>query len=157
MNKCKKCQKITKNPKFCSRSCAISFNNKLAPKRKPEGRCKTCNKLITKQNTYCTDCTPRCRNLDTMTIGEYRNKNSVRNKHRSWLHAHIRSLARTKYKKELTGPCENCGYTLHVECCHIKPLHSFEDSILVSEVNDKSNILILCRNCHWEFDNGYLS
>ena len=33
MNICFNCQKETINSKFCSRSCANSYNNKLKPKR----------------------------------------------------------------------------------------------------------------------------
>lgn len=37
---CEHCGKLTKNPRFCDRSCAASFNNAKAPKRKPEHSCK---------------------------------------------------------------------------------------------------------------------
>ena len=62
----------------------------------------------------------------------------------------IRGRARTQYKH--IKVCEHCGYSKHVEVCHIKPISSFSDDSLVSEVNDRSNIKILCPNCHWEFD-----
>ena len=32
-------------------------------------------------------------------------------------------------------------------------IHSFNENSLVSEVNDISNLIPLCPNCHWEFDN----
>ena len=44
----------------------------------------------------------------------------------------------------------------HVELCHIKPIASFKDSALLSEVNSKNNIVQLCPNCHWELDHGIL-
>lgn len=56
MNKCLTCNKSTKNPKFCSRNCAAITNNKLVPKRKPEGKCVVCNCVILKQNKYCGTC-----------------------------------------------------------------------------------------------------
>jgi hypothetical protein len=31
--KCVNCDKLTDNPKFCSRSCGISYNNRIKPKR----------------------------------------------------------------------------------------------------------------------------
>lgn len=49
----------------------------------------------------------------------------------------------------------SCGYDKHVEVCHIKPISEYDLDIKVSEINHKSNIHILCPNCHWEFDNGF--
>lgn len=62
----------------------------------------------------------------------------------------IRGRARNMYK-HITS-CQFCGYNKHVEVCHIKPIHTFSEDTLISVVNDPSNILVLCRNCHWEFD-----
>lgn len=62
----------------------------------------------------------------------------------------IRGRARSQYKH--IKNCEHCGYNKHVEVCHIRPISDFPDDALISEVNDRSNIKILCPNCHWEFD-----
>lgn len=52
--------------------------------------------------------------------------------------------------------CCICGYDKHVEIAHLKPIHSFPKESLLSEVNDASNLMYLCPNCHWEQDNGLL-
>ena len=65
----------------------------------------------------------------------------------------IRRSARYEFR-HLTV-CEGCGYDKHVEMCHIKPLTSFSLDTLVSVINDRSNIKVLCPNCHWEFDNHH--
>jgi hypothetical protein len=39
---CANCDKITTNPKFCSRSCSVSFTNKTHPKRIKEIKSKNC-------------------------------------------------------------------------------------------------------------------
>ena len=65
----------------------------------------------------------------------------------------VRGRARNQYKH--IKICQHCGYDKHVEVCHIKPIHSFPEDTLVSIINDKSNILILCPNCHWEHDRQY--
>lgn len=44
------------NRKFCGSSCAATFNNRITPKRGPEGECKECKAEIPKRWTYCTDC-----------------------------------------------------------------------------------------------------
>jgi hypothetical protein len=43
--KCVNCDKLTDNPKFCSRSCGVSYNNKAKPKRTKRVKfCLFCNK-----------------------------------------------------------------------------------------------------------------
>ena len=49
-----------------------------------------------------------------------------------------------------------CGYDKHVECCHIKAVSDFPDTALLGEVNAPGNLVLLCRNCHWELDHGLL-
>lgn len=48
--------------------------------------------------------------------------------------------------------CQNCGYSKHVEVCHIKPVSKFPDTAKLDEVNNITNLLLLCPNCHYEFD-----
>ena len=60
------------------------------------------------------------------------------------------------YNKDLPKACQKCSYDKHVELCHIKPINSFDDSATVGEINDPKNLLVLCPNHHWEFDNGIL-
>jgi predicted HNH restriction endonuclease len=40
--------------------------------------------------------------------------------------------------------------------CHIKPISSFEETVYLSVINSQDNLVLLCPNCHWEFDNGHL-
>ena len=56
--KCLQCKSETSNPKFCSRSCAATFNNLSgqANRRKPEGSCRECSKAITTRKTWCDEC-----------------------------------------------------------------------------------------------------
>lgn len=49
--------KKTKN-NFCTRSCAATFNNLQAPKRKPEGSCKSCGEVISTARKFCLACSP---------------------------------------------------------------------------------------------------
>ena len=44
--------------------------------------------------------------------------------------------------------CKICGYDKHVHVCHIKPIASFSQETKISTVNDISNLVILCPNCH---------
>lgn len=56
--KCTNCGTKTNNPKFCSRSCGVSYNNKIKPKRtKKMKTCTFCKKLFNSPNSdnqkYC--------------------------------------------------------------------------------------------------------
>ncbi len=52
--------------------------------------------------------------------------------------------------------CRECGYDKHFEVCHIKAISDFDPQTLITEVNKPENLVPLCPNCHWEFDNGLL-
>jgi hypothetical protein len=52
--------------------------------------------------------------------------------------------------------CEVCGYTIIVECCHIRPVKSFPPTALISEINSLSNLAALCPNHHYELDKGII-
>lgn len=39
---------------------------------------------------------------------------------------------------------------------NLKAVADFDDGTLVSEINDINNLIALCPNHHWEYDNGLL-
>lgn len=47
-------------------------------------------------------------------------------------------------------------YDKHIEIAHIKAVADFDDGTLVSEINDINNLIALCPNHHWEYDNRLL-
>lgn len=53
-------------------------------------------------------------------------------------------------------PCANCSYDLHVELAHIKSVSTYTNEVTLGEINHPSNVIQLCRNCHWEFDHNKL-
>jgi 5-methylcytosine-specific restriction endonuclease McrA len=74
------------------------------------------------------------------------------------VNAQVRDLARDIFAlANLPRVCRNCGYDKHVEICHIRSISSFPDDIPIPVVNDLSNLVALCPNCHWEFDHGLLA
>lgn len=110
-------------------------------------QCMSCGK-DTKNKKYCSrSCAAKenkkNNNVLNRTIGHYRKRSDIRN------------FAR-KYNSHLSDEsCAMCGYKLHVEICHIIALKDFPDTALISEVNHPNNLVALCPNCHWEFDNLY--
>lgn len=148
--------------KFCSKSCSAKFNNKQKIKSRP---CKFCGQIIFGRITNkkcCLDCfenykqlhsIQRLKQLQNITLLELRNKYSLNE-----YHAKIRGWSRqtySNYNKETS--CKICGYRLHCDICHIKPIADFSENTLITEVNHIDNLVSLCPNHHWEFDNKIIS
>lgn len=151
MNICIECGKPTKNKKFCSRSCSSTYNNRKKPKRQWTRTCADCDTLVNYRNKYCESCRVSRFSAKDMTIDE-----AIYKHHTSGAYSLIRSRA-VSIAKPKGKHCVNCGYDKHVEVCHIKPISTFDKSTLVSVVNNPSNLILLCPNCHWEFDHGLLN
>jgi len=146
------CTKLTTNPIFCSRSCSVSHNNRINPKRKPEHKCVKCKNPITAHRKYCDSCKPHRNDWSTVTIDEIQCRESYQKS------APIRHRARKAYRESnLPKCCAICKYDKHYEVCHRKPISDFDPSTLVSIINDISNLIGLCPNHHWELDNGLLT
>ncbi len=143
MISCYNCGIETANPKFCSRSCASITNNTSKPKRKAKmTSCISCGRTTVRRRRLCDECT-----VPDMSLQE-----AMYTKHGpASASALVRSRARS-VARDLERVCANCGYTKHVEVCHIKPISSFSLDTKLSVINDMSNLVLLCPNCHWEFD-----
>lgn len=86
-------------------------------------------------------------------------KGELFKKRKNWQSARsaIQRNARKKFFKENPNPkCIICGYSNHVEVAHIKPVSEFEENAPIEEINDINNLIGLCPNHHWEYDNGIL-
>lgn len=158
LNNCAQCGTETKNPKFCSRSCTAVYNNKIFPKRKLNKLCnkESCNNVVKSyRHVLCELHFNEQKNnkFEHKTIAQCRDFYSLKGKHKSWLNVRIRQYARLWHKDLTKLPCFKCGYNKHVELAHIKPVSSFPDDTLIKVVNSKENVIQLCPNCHWEFDN----
>jgi hypothetical protein len=149
MNKvCKNCGKETKNPSFCSQSCSTSLNNRSRTRKRAKKlyKCKVCEDIIQNRRTFCDKHIPSIVNND-LKLSE-----AIYEKlHRSNAFALVRTRARWSVRSE-PQICEKCGYSKHVEVAHIKPISDFPEDTLLSVINDRNNLMLLCPNCHWEFD-----
>lgn len=66
----------------------------------------------------------------------------------------IQRYARQTYENsDKPKSCIVCGYDKHYEVAHIKSVSEFEDDALISDINDIDNLVALCPNHHWEYDN----
>jgi hypothetical protein len=161
MKECLNCKKETKNPKFCSRSCSATYTNKTVTKKKLTRKCKKCDALALRKKRFCElHDQEEFKNkriwIEKLSIKHYCYRFLESKLHPSSKFAHIRGLCRSWHKDKTKLPCHNCGYSKHVELCHIKPISSFHEDTLIGVVNAEENIVQLCPNCHWEFDNGRL-
>ena len=142
---------------FCSHNCSATFNNKITPKKEKTKICKTCDKLIFSNKTYCPDCIKIGKHAtngqfisDRTLSEELQSKKNDANRYNG-----IRGHARSFMSKE-EQKCANCNYSLHVEVCHIKAIKDFPLNTLIKDVNSRQNLILLCRRCHWELDHNYL-
>ena len=134
--KCITCNKDTDNPRFCSKSCAAKYNNKIT-KVKPKATCVSCGNLLTKKSgkKYCSN---RCqgRLKQELINQQILNGEPVR-------HQQIR-----RYLIEQHGAkCMLCGWAKENIVTKKVPIeldHIDGDS----ENNKLSNVRLLCPNCH---------
>lgn len=153
-NYCKRCrslinvegkQKIqsVRKKKFCNRSCAASLNNSLKPKR-----LKIYKKREIKKSAFERFVASRSR-LRNITKGELLKRHGSWQGYRSTIQKDARKVFTIYGKRE----CNVCKYEKHVEIAHVKSVSSFPNSATINEINDPSNLVALCPNHHWEFDN----
>ncbi len=147
---CLCCGRETNNPKYCSRSCSVRESNKK-PKRKRSKQCKDCGTPILSPRTRCIDCYKKFWLISHRGI----RLSDLQDKAKYQISAQVRNHARTVFSNTHDErKCHLCGYDKHIEVCHIKSINSFPPDAPITEVNDPSNLVGLCPNCHWEFDNG---
>ena len=93
---------------------------------------------------FCKACRPNYGEDMTLKESIYTNNGKANT------YSLVRGRARTimSHIKE----CQKCGYDKHVEVAHIKAISIFDENTLISVINHPSNLLVLCPNCHWEFD-----
>jgi len=157
-NICKNCNKIinvgidqtvqdARVKKFCSMSCSSRYNN--LKRKKKVYKCPICKNDMYKKARLCRKCMIKesIDNMAKIPIGHYKNSK----------YTEVRRQAR-KYMEYLSieRRCFICGFDICVDVCHIKRVSDFEETSLIGEVNDKSNLAYLCPNHHAMLDRGLL-
>lgn len=176
-NICQQCKKIidvkdnekvqfVRVRKFCSQSCSTIHRNKTI-KRKSKNEtsiCLKCNAIVYNKRlssggyykrSYCDKC---CRYSKRSSITSL-TKKELFTKRKNWQSARssVQRNAREVFlKSNLPKKCKICNYDHHIEISHIRSVSDFPDDVLISTINDISNLIALCPNHHWEYDNGIL-
>jgi len=139
MNKCVNCSNDTKNPKFCCRSCSVTYNNKLSPKRiRQIKKCEYCQKEFTCRNIskqkHCNkQCLEAHKNYIVESEGFPKSWNGNRRIRKYFIH---------KYGNN----CMICGQS--GDDWNGKPMTLIVDHIDgKSNNNSLDNLRIVCPNC----------
>ena len=145
---------------FCTRSCSASFNNKLKIRKNSkysltDKTCLNCNLTFTKTRDRASD---TCSRFCSTEYGMKKRlmKDSI-NRSGANTYDTIRQNARLYSRYFYPLKCMICHYDKHYEVCHIKDLKDFTREESIFEVNNKTNLVHLCPNCHWEFDHNKIS
>lgn len=147
----------TRRKRFCSKSCAASFNNKGVRRHgNLEGyTCPHCGNKKTKSAKVCHECKVQMSYVrhKMTSLKEIANEGNARVR---W------SRVRTWAKKILnfTGrefKCELCNESCVLDVCHIKAISSFPETALCGEVNHLDNLIYLCPTHHVYFDKGWVT
>ncbi len=151
-----------KENKYCSKECSAKAHKGIASLpnarlRKGIARfCPKCgeNEIFNKEKT-CLSCRFEAKfgrgaeDYSLITLKELKERYNLQQ-----YHAKIRGHARSIFKKNKGAlVCKECGYSMHVDICHIKDIKDFSMATNIKQINDFSNLEALCKNCHWEFDN----
>lgn len=156
MNSCLECGESTSNPKYCSRSCSTTATNRTKPRRKKVRVCagEDCTTATYSKQKYCRSCRPNHVDWSAVTLGELRGRAKYQ------VHAQIRELARRKVRKHLqrhdesrTCSIPGCTWSHTPHVAHVRAIKDFLDTATIREINDWMNLVPLCPNHHWIFDN----
>jgi hypothetical protein len=138
---------------FCNQRCAGSFNNES---RKKSYAC-SCGASVSGPRRKCRKCANQ-REEKAITRSD---KGRLFGSRKNWQSARsaIQQHARRVYKSSSEPKfCVICGYDTHFDVCHIKAVSEFgATSSVLLDVNALSNLVALCKNHHWEFDNEIIA
>lgn len=180
MSECLNCGKEVKN-KYCNVTCQNEHKGKVNKEKyylNPQ-LCENCGKIIEyefKRNKFCGhSCSAIKSNSKRPTkekkIAEIKilkeaketlkgqNKGKLFELSKNWQSARTairKDACRIFAKSNKEYKCAICGYTSHVEIAHIKAVSDFDDNSMLIEINDISNLIALCPNHHWEYDNDLI-
>ena len=153
MNHCKNCHKETHNPSFCSQPCAASYNNKISPKRSPEGHCVVCKSKCKTSTKYCS---PSCK--ESAILSKKRTKKEI-------LKSKSKAVTDWRRRKKLKaiaykgGKCIRCGYDKYHQAMQFHHTNPNKKDFNISSGNTRSwertkieldQCDLVCCRCHIE-------
>ena len=140
MSICSECKVETPNPKFCSRSCAVRFNNRIVGNRHGTGNkrdaknpCLNCG-IDVGAKSYCS---LQCQHAKSRS-----------DKIEAWLAGELSHLPRFVKSVILEEQNHRCSICSMMDEWQGKPIVFILDHIDGnSENNDRTNLRVVCPNC----------
>lgn len=125
----------------------LGYKSKVLASNVKESIVERCEKLGMSVNIQ------QCESLLNKTKGDlFKNRKNWQSARSS-----IRKDAQLVFAEFNPHPkCAICGYDKHIEVAHIKAVSEFDDSTPIKVINSIDNLIALCPNHHWEYDNGIL-
>jgi hypothetical protein len=116
---------------FCGRSCAAKYNNRARGGTLSKGTCVTCGCKVAKSRTYC----PKC--FESSKLLSFEEVRTDRGRRRALLRERGHSC-------EICKNSEWCTQPIPIELDHMDGN---------SDNNDRSNLRLVCPNCHAQTSN----
>lgn len=126
------------------------FSKNLGYKTKIDSNNIAINNRLSQLNLSLKDLKKRDIVIANETKGDLFNRYSKWQTARSAIQKNARKIYEQSDKPK---QCVVCGYNKHYEVAHIKAVSDFDDDALISEINNEDNLIALCPNHHWEYDN----
>jgi hypothetical protein len=145
------CGKLKRKVSRSCRECYIKIYNVKGLNQYRTRFCK-CGKIKsrTSSSKLCRECYIKERDI---SIEKLKTSSPHWIKYRT----RIAKNARQVYKRaKRLYVCEVCGYDKRIDICHKKDVKDFPNGTMLSEVNHIDNLIALCPNHHWEYDNNLL-
>lgn len=156
---CLQCKSYTINPRFCSRSCAASYNNSLNPKVK--FKCRLCNKYKKRSSKYGKLCIECSKPKQSSTEKWVNRQNYQNQKNKKLETARIKNIANKNYSKikliKESNPCNDCQNYFPAPCMdfdhrpeevklyNVASMTTYRWELIEAEI---SKCDLICANCH---------
>ena len=154
----------TKRKKFCDSSCSASFNNKgkirnpngingidlikidqeiviKTPKENIDKICPQCGGRKTKKAKLCSNCYSTNRSVSNKTLGNYISGKNYLSSKIVDIRRDARRIMNNSNKEKICIFCNNHDFDEILEVHHIKGILEFEETSLISEINNEENLM----------------
>jgi len=155
-----------KRRKFCNQHCSATHNNLKITENKKKIQfychCERCGETILLSRTpagyvqfskFCKNCI-----YDKSSVSKSTKESLISRScgYQSYRTAVRKNAAKVFDKSGTKKECIICGYDKHIQVCHIKSVSDFSGDSPVTEINRIENLVAMCPNHHWEYDNGLI-
>jgi len=146
-----------KRKKFCNHACAAAVNNRVHPKRKPEGQCDECGKPVARGRSWCSQ------GCKTAAAWKRKLESAAKNGIRV---SRWRQSLKQRAVEYRGGKCIVCGYTRCVRALKFHHLDPTGKEFSISAAGftrswekvkaELDKCVLVCGNHHDEIHEGLI-